>query len=195
MHGLTTAESSWFTGLYLEFYPRVLAYAMRRASPDAAREAADETFVVAWRRREAVPADGVLPWLLVVARNTLSDQRRRGHRQDALTAAVGTVTAGLAEPGADAAAVERMTVLNALARLPAGDREVLFLNVWDGLSHRDAARVAGCSAPTFAVRLSRARRRLAAALDQLDGEFGDAAPPAPRPPTRTSASTSKENPG
>lgn len=186
---MTTAESSWFTALYQEFYPRVLAYAMRRASPDAAREAADETFLVAWRRREAVPADGVLPWLLVVARNTLSDQRRRGRRQDALATAVGTATAGLTEPGADAAVVERMTVLTALARLPAADREVLFLNVWDGLSHRDAARVACCSAPTFAVRLSRARRRLAAALDQLD----DAAPPAPRPPTRPSVSTSKEH--
>lgn len=192
---MTTAESSWFTALYQEFYPRVLAYAMRRASPDAAREAADETFLVAWRRREAVPADGVLPWLLVVARNTLSDQRRRGRRQDALAAAVGTATADLTDSGADAAVVERMTVLNALARLPASDREVLFLNVWDGLGNQDAARVAGCSAPTFAVRLSRARRRLAAALDQLDREPGNAASPAPRPPTRPSVSISKEHRG
>jgi hypothetical protein len=33
-----------FTELYEKSYPRVLAYAMRRASPDGAREAADETF-------------------------------------------------------------------------------------------------------------------------------------------------------
>ena len=37
---------------------------------------------------------------------------------------------------------------------------------WEGLEPEQAARAAGCSRATFAVRLHRARRRLAAALDQ-----------------------------
>ncbi|MDN5855804.1 MAG: ECF-type sigma factor, partial [Actinomycetia bacterium] len=115
-----------------------------------------------------VPTDAALPWLLVVARNVISDQHRRGRRQDALAAEIANAAAGLSEPGPDAAVVERITVLTALAQLSISDREVLFLTVWDGLSNGDAATVAGCSAATFAVRLHRARRRLADALQQFD---------------------------
>ena len=34
------------------------------------------------------------------------------------------------------------------------------LVAWDGLNHRDAARVAGCTTATFSVRVHRARNRL-----------------------------------
>lgn len=159
-----------FTRLYEESYPRVLAYTMRRASPDTAREAADETFLVAWRRWAELPAEAALPWLLVVARNILCDQYRRGQRQDALGAELARATFKMVAPGLDSAVVERVTVLTALAELSIKDREVLFLTVWDGLNNRDAAIVDGCSTATFTVRLYRARRRLAAALEQLDAE-------------------------
>jgi RNA polymerase sigma-70 factor, ECF subfamily len=132
--GVSEPETSRFTGVYQEFYPRVLGYAMRRTTPDAAREVADETFLIAWRRRDVLPTDAVLPWLLVVARNVLSDQRRRGRRQDALRAEIADASLGRAEPGVDAAVIERITVLTALAALPSTDREVLMLTVWDGLS-------------------------------------------------------------
>jgi RNA polymerase sigma-70 factor (ECF subfamily) len=41
------------------------------------------------------------------------------------------------------------------------------LTSWDGLDNGRAAAVLGCSPGTFAVRLHRARKRLAAALDAL----------------------------
>ena len=56
-------------------------------------------------------------------------------------------------------------VLAALAALPPKEREALRLCAWEGLAPADAARVAGCAAPAFRVRLHRARRRLAAQLD------------------------------
>jgi RNA polymerase sigma-70 factor (ECF subfamily) len=49
--------------------------------------------------------------------------------------------------------------------LSENDREAIRLVAWEGLSNADAARAAGCSGPAFAVRLSRARARLARALD------------------------------
>jgi RNA polymerase sigma-70 factor (ECF subfamily) len=52
----------------------------------------------------------------------------------------------------------------AFASLRPADREVLVLVAWDGLDPARAARALGCSRGTFAVRLHRARRRLAAAL-------------------------------
>ena len=66
-----------------------------------------------------------------------------------------------------------------ISRLPETDREALVLTVWDGLGHRAAGRVAGCSVGAFAMRLHRARRRLDAELERLDAPDG--------PPARTAA--------
>ncbi|HEY9475918.1 MAG TPA: sigma factor [Mycobacteriales bacterium] len=77
-------EHARFTQMYERFYPRVLGYAARRVALDQAREVADETFLVAWRKLSDIPEAAVLPWLLVVARHTIVDQVRRGRRQDAL---------------------------------------------------------------------------------------------------------------
>jgi RNA polymerase sigma-70 factor (ECF subfamily) len=53
----------------------------------------------------------------------------------------------------------------AFAALSETDREAICLVAWEGLSIEDAARAAGCSTATLHVRLSRARARLARALD------------------------------
>ena len=54
----------------------------------------------------------------------------------------------------------------AWAQLSSSDREVLALVAWEELSVADAARVFGCTAPVFSVRLHRARRRLQRLLAQ-----------------------------
>jgi RNA polymerase sigma-70 factor, ECF subfamily len=57
----------------------VRAYALRRASPDAAQDVVADTFLVVWRRLEDVPADA-LPWLYGIARRVLANQRRSADR-------------------------------------------------------------------------------------------------------------------
>jgi RNA polymerase sigma-70 factor (ECF subfamily) len=66
------------------------------------------------------------------------------------------------EPG------RRPPIIEALGRLSTGDREVLLLVAWDGLSAREAAVILGCSAAAAKVRLHRARRRLRAELERLE---------------------------
>jgi RNA polymerase sigma-70 factor (ECF subfamily) len=137
--------------------PRVLGYALRRADSEVARDAVSETFTIAWRRLEAVPdGDGTLPWLLGTTRRVLANERRR-------------LRASVIQPVADRPdladdVVERAALAAAFNRLSDRDRETLALVAWDGLSTSEAARVAGCSAGTFAVRLHRARRHLGAML-------------------------------
>lgn len=160
-------ERARFTELYVRHYRPVLAYALRRVPPDQARDAVDETFLIAWRRMPDLPG-AALPWLLVTARNVLREQWRRGERQNALVAAIAAVHQSMHQAGPEPGVVERLTVLQALSGLSERDREVLMLTVWDGLSNREAAVVAGCSVSSFAVRLHRARRRLASALERLD---------------------------
>lgn len=155
------SEEALFITLWDAHALRVLAYAVRHVQDHhIAQEVVSETFLVAWRRRADVP-EPALPWLLVVARNTIANQRRSSQRRARLHAEL----THLDRVAAPARAVEetvacRAEVLEALAALTPMEREALLLVAWDGLSVPDAARVAGCSTATFHVRLFRARRRL-----------------------------------
>jgi RNA polymerase sigma-70 factor (ECF subfamily) len=75
-------DASRFEALYREHYAAVLAYARRRI-PGRADDVVSETFLVAWRRLDDVPSDG-LPWLYGVARRVVADVRRSAGRQQAL---------------------------------------------------------------------------------------------------------------
>jgi RNA polymerase sigma-70 factor, ECF subfamily len=159
------ADADRFTAIYDACRQRVWAYVVSRAGRQIADEVVSETFAIAWRRRDDVP-DSPLPWLLGVARNVLRDGIRAEARRASLAAELRT----WAEPvtGADVGedVAERLAVLRALAVLGEDDREILILVAWQGLTPRDAANVLGCSAATLRVRLHRARKRLAAAIDE-----------------------------
>jgi RNA polymerase sigma-70 factor (ECF subfamily) len=59
-------------------------------------------------------------------------------------------------------------LLEALAGLSEREREVLMLTAWEELSSNEAARVLGCSATAYRIRLHRARNRLRERLAQTD---------------------------
>jgi RNA polymerase sigma-70 factor (ECF subfamily) len=165
-----------FVALWTDYGPRVMAYALRHLDSDTAQDVVSETFLVAWRRLAAVP-DDPLPWLLVVARNTIANLRRSGHRQARLAAELQRWRE-VAEPAAaaDVLATERAAMLARLAALTPKEREALLLVAWDGLTPEQAAKVAGCSLPAFHVRLFRARRRL-----RVDGDPAPIPHPLPAP--------------
>lgn len=160
-------DADRFTRLYQDHYGRVLAFALRRAPAEPARDAVDETFLVAWRRLANVP-DDPLPWLMVVARNRISQHFRGARRADAAAFPDAARLSVTVVRDVGEAVTEREIVLRALGRLAEPDREVLILVAWDGLSAGDAATVSGCSLTTFRVRLHRARRRMRQALADLD---------------------------
>ncbi|TDD79895.1 sigma-70 family RNA polymerase sigma factor [Actinomadura darangshiensis] len=156
--------------MYDECRQRVWAYATARAGRQVADEVVSETFAVAWRRLADVP-DPPLPWLLGVARNVLRDGHRAQVRRESFAAELGRWAP---RPATDIAedVAERLAVLRAMAALPEGDREILILIAWQGLTPRDAAKVVGCSPAALRVRLHRARRRLlrAAEAETPDGQ-------------------------
>jgi len=152
-------------GLYAAHAGRVLRYAGRRTDGASAADVLSEVFVVAWQRLDDVPADPV-PWLLECARRVLLHQRRAHLRRLRLVERLAAHTA------ADSFAFDLpdQSLGRALAALTERDREALLLTAWEGLTTEQAARVLGCSAPTFRVRAHRARRRLAAALNTSNCE-------------------------
>jgi len=157
----------------------VLAYALRRTSREDAADVVAETFLVAWRRLDDVDERSALPWLYAVARRVLLAQQRAASRQRAIAERV----AAVAEPSGLAQSPGSRGLLGALAGLAEKEREVLMLSAWEELSSSDAARVLGCSATAYRIRLHRARRRLRERLAQPEALVPE---PAPRAEERVS---------
>jgi RNA polymerase sigma-70 factor (ECF subfamily) len=158
-----------FTGVYDQYYRNVLRYSLQHAEQGTAEDVASETFLIAWRRFPAIP-DPPLPWLLGVARNLLRKQSRAGQRRRELIARLAVLCSAADGSALDAGdfVVERAAALDALTSLPSSDVEALTLVTWHGLNTAQAAEVVGCSTRAFTVRLSRARHRLARAIQSAE---------------------------
>lgn len=148
--------------LFEAHWRAVLAYARRRASYATADEVLSDVFMVAWRRLDDVPAEA-LPWLLACARSSLANHRRAQRRRLRLLARLLPTLSD--EPPIR---LRDGRLSDALARLGARDREALLLTAWEGLGAEQAAAVVGCSPEAFRVRLHRARKRLAQALEPVE---------------------------
>jgi RNA polymerase sigma-70 factor (ECF subfamily) len=157
-----------FEALYRAHAAAVRAYVARRARGDEVDDVVAEVFLVAWRRLDDIPVDG-LPWLLGVGRRVLANRRRGQARQQALRAKLQTAGSAMAADEWPLAEPDDW-VLRVLRQLPARDQEVLLLITWEGLEAARAARVLGVRTGTFQMRLHRARRRFARALADASGD-------------------------
>jgi RNA polymerase sigma-70 factor (ECF subfamily) len=154
-----------FDALYTEHQRAVLAYAMRRIGDVAdAEDVAAETFTIAWKKLESVPAEA-LPWLYAVARRVLANHRRGLSRRERLAGVLRV--ADLPTPLQVGDDVDG-PAFQALASLSPGDQEILRLVAWEDLRNPQIAEVLGISVNAVAIRLHRARQRFAAALDRTD---------------------------
>ena len=186
----TTASSSplvRFNTLFSEFQRQVFAYAMRRTQTLAdAEDVTAETFIIAWRKFDAVPADEPLPWLYAVARRVLANHHRGNGRRERLAALLRVedvatpLRAGEDHDG---------PAFAALASLSPADQELLRLVAWEELGNQQIAAVLGITPNAVAIRLHRARARFADALIRQepddDLKYLD--------PTRTSADVKGTN--
>lgn len=173
-----------FRELYDATYPRIMAYALRRArTREDALDAVSETFMVAWRRFDDVPGDGrAVSWVYGVARRVLANQYRSRDRKALLENRLkDNRERGSGDESFD-------VVHDALNNLPERDREILTLSAWDDLDNDQIAHTLGVSGKSVAVRLHRARKRLARELatlgltrmprdsDEVKSEDGDRTP-------------------
>jgi DNA-directed RNA polymerase specialized sigma24 family protein len=174
-HGMARDEdrAAVFEGLFAAHYWAVRGYVLRRAPSSAVEDVVADTFLVAWRRLDAV-ADDPLPWLFGIARRVLANQYRADRRRGALTARLQSLVSG-GSFGWEPPAGMSGGLAAAMAALSVREREALLLVAWEGLDSRRAARAAGCSAVAFRGRLHRARRRVAEEL----GRSADVSPQSP----------------
>lgn len=148
-----------FDRLFDAHYADVLAFAIRRTDGrSAAEDAAAETFAIAWRKLEVVPAEP-LGWLYAVTRNVLANERRSERRRGRLLRRLSSERAvGAHQPDPAVAVGESDLSLRALASLSEGQREVLMLVAWEGADAETASAALGCTPGAFRIRLHRARK-------------------------------------
>jgi RNA polymerase sigma-70 factor (ECF subfamily) len=129
------------------------------------------TFLLAWRKRDAVQLrnSSALPWLLAIATNVVRSEGRSIRRRLRLVSRLGSAEAATSTVAdhADAVAArlddeQRMAeILPAIRSLPRAEREAVALCLWSGVSYSDAAAVLGIAESSVRARVSRARSRLA----------------------------------
>ena len=153
-----------FTAIVDEVYQPLQRYLRRRASIDDADELLDDVLLTLWRRLPDVPEEAALPWCYGVARRTLGNHRRAGRRHLNLVA---RLAAQPHQPLLDETGVgDYPELADALARLPEADREVLRLWAWEQLEPREMALVLNSTPNAVSLRLSRAKKKLAAQLER-----------------------------
>jgi RNA polymerase sigma factor (sigma-70 family) len=163
-----------FEALFREHGDAVYRFALRR-DPASADDVVAESFLIAWRRLDDVPVDAELPWLLGVARRAYSNawrgERRRAALLERLRGESRASTPDHTQASPSGHALLSGVLESALACLPARDRELLMLVAWDELDPSGVAQAMGCSRANVAVRLHRARKRLARELDRLEPQL------------------------
>lgn len=153
-----------FDALFTEYQRRVMAYAMRRTQTLAdAEDVAAETFTIAWRKFDTIPAAEPLPWLYAVARRVLANHRRGSGRRERLAALLRVED--VATPMHAGEDLDGPAFV-ALASLSPADQELLRLVAWEELGNQQIAAVLGITPNAVAIRLHRARARFADALAQ-----------------------------
>lgn len=165
-----------FAALFDRHFGAVYRYLARRVGSDLANDLAAEAFLLAFDRRRSyqVARVSALPWLLGFATNLARQQWRAETR--ALRALARSGLDPVVEDHADVvvARVVAQTWYRAaaagLAKLSPGDRDVLLLVAWEGLTYEEVAEALNIRLGTVRSRLHRARRQVKTALDAAGGD-------------------------
>jgi RNA polymerase sigma factor (sigma-70 family) len=153
-------------------------YLERRVGRDAADDLSGEVFRIAFEQRSRFRPlyDSALPWLYGLATNLVL-KRWRGETRH--LRALARLEGGWREDGTEldgadsriAAQTVRARLLEALASLPEGDRDVVVLVAWEEFSYEEVAAALEIPLGTVRSRLNRARRTLRELLGDIGNEL------------------------
>jgi RNA polymerase sigma-70 factor (ECF subfamily) len=147
------------------FSPYVYAIAVRayRLSEPDAEDVFQEVFIRAWQHLDELRDDtAIRPWLGQLTRRVAIDRLRAGTREQARSEVEGELAMSAEDEMVrleDAVAVRQ-----AIARLPALQRDVVERCFLRGESYAEIAAALGIAEGTVASRICRARERLRATL-------------------------------
>ena len=141
----------------------------------AADDLAQDALLKAWNNRSSYQAGtNMKAWTFMILRNQFYSDKRRSWRSTQLDPEVAERT--LVAVSNPIASLELDEVRRALAKLPEDQREALILIGAGGLSYEEVSEICGCAIGTIKSRVSRARDRLAALLEDVAYDQDDMLP-------------------
>ncbi len=154
--------------LFHEHSRRIYAYCLRQlGSPEEAEDALQATYLNACRSLLAgFEPEVAQAWLFKVAHNVCLTRQRSSWRRSRVERPqdIQSIEEFVAAPEDHGG--ELLGIEDALAGLPEQQRRAILLREWKGLSYREVATEMGLSQSAVETLLFRARRSLAAALDE-----------------------------
>jgi RNA polymerase sigma factor (sigma-70 family) len=147
-----------------------LARWIMKNEPDA-RDVVQDAYLKAFRYFESFHGDSGRAWLLRIVRNVCYDALRARDSQRNIVSLDEETAAEVpdSKPSPNVLAIQNSTKLRireALEALPLEFKTVIILREFDGLSYKEISDIAGVPVGTVMSRLSRARRQLAALLQE-----------------------------
>lgn len=155
---VTASDTTWFTAVVHDNSTALVRYFARRGPRQDAEDLAAEVFAVAWRRRDDVPREAVLPWLYRTAGFTLANYRRK--HVDLAVDVVPEAGANRVSESPELSLLFDAELRGALESVGERDRQILLLHAWEGLDGEQLGEALGISRSGADAALSRARKRL-----------------------------------
>lgn len=102
-------------------------------------------------------------WLYTVVMNTARDWQRAQSRHDRGAVDISMMEDKIPATDNPEKALAQQEQMDAIRKLPGAEREAVWLVFGEGLSHKEAAAIAGCAEGTISYRIFEARKKLAQA--------------------------------
>jgi RNA polymerase sigma-70 factor (ECF subfamily) len=159
--------------LFQQYSPSVFSYLLRLSGDRAlAQDLTSETFYKAILAIDGFRGDAsVKTWLLRIARNLYLRRTQREQRNTSLeTLREGGTNFITQQPGPEDEVIRQErdeAIQQALLALSENDRTILLLSSQEHMSYREIAKVLEISVAAVKVRIHRARKRFAVALNEI----------------------------
>lgn len=169
MAAYVAGDRAAFGTLFQRYAPRLQRLMQRDLGrTDEANDLVQQTFLQLHRaRRDFRPDAKLRPWLFTIALNLKRQHFRRLGRRPVTSLDDDAAVEPVAPGGGPEGRVRDLQLRAALGRLPEGQREVIVLHWFEGLSFREVAELVGASQSAVKVRAHRGYNRLRETMGEL----------------------------
>jgi RNA polymerase sigma factor (sigma-70 family) len=168
VEGAPAPEADLTRALYEQYANQIFRYCLHQlGSREEAEDAVQSTFLNAFRgiKRGIVP-ELESAWLFKIAHNVCLSRRRTTWRRGRIESPADFDIVEELAPAPSRRADELMGLQDVLEQMPESQRRAILLREWQGLSYREIAEELELSQAAVETLIFRARRSLAAGLEQ-----------------------------
>ena len=168
VEGAPAPEADLTRALYEQYANQIFRYCLHQlGSREEAEDAVQSTFLNAFRgiKRGVVP-ELESAWLFKIAHNVCLSRRRTSWRRGRIESPTDFDVVEELTPAPSRRADELIGLQDVLEQMPENQRRAILLREWQGLSYREIAEELELSQAAVETLIFRARRALAAGLEQ-----------------------------